>query len=307
MDTSGSHKAVITALAGNALIATIKFIVAVISGSSAMLAEAVHSSADAGNQVLLLFGGKRSKRPADVGHPFGHGKEEYYWSHLVAVILFSLGAAFSLYEGIEKCLHPEPVTSFLPIYLILGSSLLIEGYSWVVAIGAIRKQAAPGTSLMAILKESKDSDLVVISIEDTAALVGLAVALAGTAAVQISGNPLFDGAASVLIGVILGAMSVFLAGEMRKLLVGESIGRTKLRLVKEVLAQQSGVTGIGQIYSMQLGRNTCLIAARIDFDDAIPAGEVERIIFGLKKQIRGRVPEAEHVFIDATSLTGEIA
>ncbi|WP_243373216.1 cation diffusion facilitator family transporter [Geotalea sp. SG265] len=303
MDTSGSYKAVLTALAGNTLIATIKFIVAIISGSSAMLAEAVHSTADAGNQLLLLFGGKRSRRPADKGHPFGHGKEEYYWSHLVAVILFSLGAAFSLYEGIEKCLHPAPLASFLPIYAILGSSLLIEGYSWVVAIGAIRKHAPAGTPLIAILRESKDSDLVVISIEDTAALVGLAVALAGTAAVQVTGNPLFDGIASVLIGVILGAMSVFLANEMRKLLVGESIGREKLKRVREILGLQPGISSIGQIYSMQLGRNACLIAARIDFDDAIPAGEVERIICKCKEEIRAALPDAEHIFIDATSLT----
>lgn len=303
MDTSGSYKAVITALVGNTLIAAIKFIVAILSGSSAMLAEAVHSTADAGNQVLLLFGGKRSRRPADKGHPFGHGKEEYYWSHLVAVILFAMGAAFSLYEGIEKCLHPSPLTSFLPIYLILGSSLLIEGYSWIVAIRTIRKQAPAGTPLLEILRESKDSDLVVISIEDTAAMIGLAVALAGTAAVQISGNPLFDGAASVLIGVLLGAMSIFLANEMRKLLVGESIGRVKLRAVQEVLSQQKGITGIGDIFSMQLGRNACLIAVRVDFDDTLPAGDVERITLNLKEQIRAGMPEAEYIFIDATSLT----
>ena len=305
MKDQGSRKAVITALAGNSVIAAIKFVVAVISGSSAMLAEAVHSTADAGNQLLLLYGEKRSKRPADKGHPFGHGKEEYYWSHLVAVILFALGAAFSLYEGVEKLLHPTALERFLPIYLILGSSLLIEGYSWLVVLKEIRKKARPGTSLLAILKESKDSDLVVITVEDSAAMVGLTVALGGTLLTQLTDRVFFDAAASILIGIILGAMSLFLANEMRKLLVGESIPAEKLTAAREVMARAPGVERIGEIYSMQLGRSSCLLAVRVDFDDALGAGEVERIIKGMKEDISTRVPEAEHIFISAAALAAD--
>jgi cation diffusion facilitator family transporter len=297
MSKNSSMKAVLTALLMNAVITLIKGIVAVLSGSAAMTAEAVHSLADSGNQLLLLFGTRRGKRPADKGHPFGHGKEEYYWSNLVAIILFLLGAVYSLYEGIEKVIHPKPLERLSLVFLILGISLALEGYSWLVAVKGVRKEGAPGQSLLSLLRKSKDSNLVVIAVEDTAAIAGLAAALSGTILTAITGRPVFDGIASIIIGVLLTFMSLFLASEMRKLLVGEGIDPEKIRAVRDILTQYTEIERIMGVWSMQLGAESCILAVRLDFDDNIPAGRLEHLGGNIRKRILQAVPEAEHIFL----------
>jgi cation diffusion facilitator family transporter len=297
MSAKGSMKAVLTALVMNCLITLIKGIVAVLTGSAAMMAEAIHSLADSGNQILLIFGAKRSRRPADANHPFGHGKEEYYWSNLVAIILFLLGAVYSLYEGFEKVLHQAPLERAYLIFLILGVSVVLEGYSWLVAIRGIRQGAAKGQSLLSLLKKSKDSNLVVITVEDTAAMAGLLTALIGTTLAVVTGMPVFDGIASIAIGILLALMSLFLATEMRKLLVGESIDPAKIKAVREILAEYPEIDRVTGIWSMQLGAGSCILAIRLDFDDTIPAGRIEEAGGMIRQRILDAVPEAEHIFL----------
>ncbi len=262
-----------------------------------MMAEAVHSLADSGNQLLLIFGMRRSRRPADVNHPFGHGKEEYYWSNLVAVILFLLGAVYSLYEGVEKVLHRQPLERPILVFLVLGISAVLEGYSWLVALKGIRAGASRRVSLRSLLRESKDSNLIVIAVEDTAAMVGLVTALIGTLLAVFTGRPVFDGIASIVIGLLLGAMSLFLAAEMRKLLVGEAIDQGKVREVRNLLAEYPEIDRVVGVWTMQLGVGSCLIAVRLDFNDALPAGQLEALSAALRQRIRVVVPEAEHIFL----------
>jgi cation diffusion facilitator family transporter len=307
MSAKGSMKAVLTALVMNCLITLIKGVVAVLSGSAAMMAEAIHSLADSGNQVLLLFGAKRSRRPADANHPFGHGKEEYYWSNLVAIILFLLGAVYSLYEGIEKVLHQTPLERVYLIFPILGVSVALEGYSWLVAMRGIRQGAAQGQSLLSLLRKSKDSSLVVITVEDTAAMAGLVTALLGTTLAVVTGMPVFDGIASIVIGILLALMSLFLAAEMRKLLVGEAIDPSKIRAVREILAQYPEIDRVTGIWSMQLGAGSCILAIRLDFDDGIPAGRIEETGGVIRQRILEVVPEAEHIFLSLEPRVGDEA
>ena len=297
MSSTNSTRAVLTALAMNCAITLIKGVVALLSGSAAMMAEAIHSLADSGNQIILLFGMKRSRRAADANHPFGHGKEEYYWSNLVAIILFLLGAVYSLYEGIEKVLHPAPLERVSLIFLILGVSALLEGYSWLVAIRGMMSSGRPGKSLLALLKESKDANLVVITVEDTAAMAGLLTALVGTLLAVLTGRPVFDGLASIVIGLLLAGMSLFLASEMAKLLVGEGIDPEKLGEIRRILGDYAEIDRIVGIWSMQLGSGSCLIAVRLDFDDQVAAGRLEELGGELRQRILAAVPEAEHIFL----------
>ena len=305
MSNANSIRAVLTALAMNCAITLIKGVVALLSGSAAMMAEAIHSLADSGNQIILLFGMKRSRRAADVNHPFGHGKEEYYWSNLVAIILFLLGAVYSLYEGIEKVLHPAPLERVSLIFLILGVSVLLEGYSWMVAIRGIMSGGRPGQSLLSLLKESKDANLVVITVEDTAAMAGLLTALVGTLLAVLTGRPIFDGLASIVIGLLLAGMSLFLASEMAKLLVGEGIAPEKLGEIRRVLADYAEIDRVVGIWSMQLGSGSCLIAVRLDFADQVAAGRLEELGGEIRQRILAAVPEAEHIFLALEPITSK--
>ncbi len=213
---TGSSRVIYAALIGNGIIMVIKFMVAILTRSSAMMAEAVHSLADMGNQGLLLLGIRLSRRPADQEHAFGHGKEQYFWSFLVANLLFSLGALFSIYEGLNKLLHPHALERVYLIYLILGAAIIIEGYSFSLALGEFFRQKR-GAAFWLALKESKDPNLIVVLVEDAAALAGLLIAFFGTVLADITGLMLFDGVASIIIGLILAAVALYLANEMRQL------------------------------------------------------------------------------------------
>ena len=211
--------------------------------------------------------------------------------------LFLLGAVYSLYEGIEKVLHPAPLERVSLIFLILGVSVLLEGYSWLVAIRGMMSSGRPGKSLLALLKESKDANLVVITVEDTAAMAGLLTALVGTLLAVLTGRPVFDGLASIVIGLLLAGMSLFLASEMAKLLVGEGIDPEKLGEIRRILGDYAEIDRIVGIWSMQLGSGSCLIAVRLDFDDQVAAGRLEELGGELRQRILAAVPEAEHIFL----------
>lgn len=273
----------------------VKLAAALVTRSAGMLAEAVHSFADTGNQVLLLLGYKRSRKTADDDHPFGYGKEEYFWSFIVAILLFALGGVYSVYEGVHKLMHPEELQHLYINFAILGVAVAAEGYSWWVA----RKAVGGGSvsEVYAGLVESKDAGTVVVFVEDTGALIGLGVALLGNLLAYFTHDPMYDAASSIIIGLLLFALTYFLANEMRKLIVGERIGEMHLDAVKRTITAHPHVKAIGKIKSMQLGSGECIIAAYVDFEDTLRDIELERTMRALESAIQREVPSARHVYL----------
>lgn len=273
----------------------VKLAAALVTRSAGMLAEAVHSFADTGNQVLLLLGYKRSQKTADEDHPFGYGKEEYFWSFIVAILLFALGGVYSVYEGVHKLLHPEELKHLYINFAILGVAVAAEGYSWWVA-----RQAIGGSSVSQIydeLVESKDAGKVVVFVEDTGAMIGLGVALLGNLLAFLTHNPMYDAISSIIIGLLLFALTYFLANEMRKLIIGERIDGRQLSIAMRIIAEHPHVKAVGQIKSMQLGSGECIIAAYIDFEDTLRDAELELTMNSIRSDIQSKVPSAKHVYL----------
>jgi cation diffusion facilitator family transporter len=296
MSSSGSRKVIFAALAGNLAIAVTKFAAAAYTGSSAMLSEAIHSSVDTGNQGLLLLGLKRAARPPDASHPFGHGMELYFWAFVVALMIFALGGAFSIYEGIHKVLEPEPVSDAWVNYVVLGLSIVFEGYSFTVAFKEFRG-AHQGEAFWQAIRASKDPSVFAVLLEDSAALAGLVVALAGVALSQWLDMPMLDGAASIVIGLLLIATAVFLARETLSLLTGESASRRSLAQVQALLAADRRVAAVDEILSMQLGPREVLMALTIDFRDDLAGEEVERAAAELTLAVEQAHPEITRLFM----------
>lgn len=273
----------------------IKLAAALVTRSAGMLAEAVHSFADTGNQVLLLLGYKRSQKAADEAHPFGYGKEEYFWSFIVAMLLFTLGGVYSVYEGVHKLLHPEELRHLYINFAILGIAVVAEGYAWLVA-----RKALGGSSPSEMyhrLVESKDAGNVVVFVEDTGALIGLGVALLGNLLAFFTHDPMYDAISSIIIGLLLFALTYFLANEMRKLIIGERIDGSQLSIAVRIMAEHPHVKAVGQIKSMQLGSGECIIAAYIDFEDTLRDAELELTMNSLRSDIQSKVPSAKHVYL----------
>jgi cation diffusion facilitator family transporter len=243
---SGSLKVIYAAIAANLGIAVSKFIVAGITGSAAMLAEGIHSAVDTGNELLLLIGERNSAKPPDAKHPFGYGKELYFWALIVALSVFSLGGGLSIYHGIDALRHPEPLQDPTWNYVVLGVSALFEGYSWNVSRKALNKRRKPGSSLWQTMRASKDASVFTVFIEDSAALIGLAIAALGIVLGHAFDNPYFDPAASVLIGLLLVGAAFTLARETGALLVGESIGADATRKVRGVFEQDPAIERLEQ-------------------------------------------------------------
>jgi cation diffusion facilitator family transporter len=296
MSSSGSRKVIFAALAGNLAIAVTKFAAAAYTGSSAMLSEAIHSSVDTGNQGLLLLGLKRAARPPDASHPFGHGMELYFWAFVVALLIFALGGAFSIYEGIHKVLQPEAVTDAWVNYVVLGLSILFEGYSFSVALHEFRQTHADEPFWQAI-RASKDPGVFAVLLEDSAALAGLVVALLGVGLSQLLHMPALDGAASIVIGLLLVATAVFLARETLSLLTGESASRRSLTQVKALLAADRRVAAVDEMLSMQLGPREVLLALTIDFREDLSGEEVESAAAELTLAVERMHPEITRLFM----------
>jgi cation diffusion facilitator family transporter len=295
---SGVH-AVKVAFFVNLGIFVIKLAAALITRSAGMLAEAVHSFADTGNQVLLLLGYKRSQKTADEAHPFGYGKEEYFWSFIVAILLFALGGIYSVYEGVHKLLHPEELQHLYINFAILGVAVAAEGYSWWVA-----RKAIGGGSVSQIynkLVDSKDAGNVVVFVEDTGAMIGLGVALVGNLLAFLTHDPMYDAISSVIIGLLLLGLTYFLANEMRKLIIGERIDDAHLAMAKRIILEHPHVKDVGQIKSMQLGSGECIIAACVDFVDTLQDIELERTMFSIRSDILSKVPSAKHIYIQLSN------
>lgn len=298
---SGSKKIIFAALLGNTLIAITKFVAATITGSSAMLSEAIHSLVDTGNQGLLLYGMKRAKKPADKDFPFGHGKEIYFWSFIVAILIFALGGGISVYEGIHHLLHPQPTTNPLINYLVLGLAIVFEGAAWFLALREFRRTKGENGYIDAI-NQTKDPSVLVVLFEDSAAMLGLFVALIGVALTQITGNVYFDGSASILIGFILIGTAIWLARETKGLLIGESAEPQIVQGIREIVQESTVIEDINEILTMHMGPDFILVTLSADFVDNISADIVEDQIAALDLQIKARFPRVKRVFIEAEKL-----
>lgn len=293
---SGSKKVIYAALAGNFLIAATKFVAAALTGSSAMLSEGIHSLVDTGNGFLLLYGLRRAARPADRTHPYGHGREIYFWSFVVALLVFALGAGVSFYEGVVHVREPEPIRSPTVNYAVLALSVLFEGYSWSVALKEFR-HAKGNLGWWQAVRRSKDPSVYTVLFEDSAALLGLAVALAGILAAEVFAVPELDGVASLGIGLILAATAVFLAREAKGLLMGEAASPEVEDQVKAVAAADPAVHRVNGIVTTHLGPTQVIATLSLEFDDAASVAEVEAAVERIEARLKAELPIVTGLFV----------
>lgn len=295
---SGSKKVIYAALIGNSLIALTKFSAAFITGSSAMLSEGIHSLVDTGNQVLLLHGLKQAKKPADEKFPYGHGKEIYFWSFIVAILIFALGGGISIYEGIQHLQHPKAIEKPLINYIVLGMAILFEGAAWLFAFREFTRAKGKWGYFEAV-QRGKDPSLFVVLFEDTAAMLGLMVALVGIALTDITGILYFDGMASVIIGLILVGTAIWLAYETKGLLIGESANASVVRGIRKILQGYTQVEHINEILTMHMGPDFVLVNISVDFNNNETANSVESVISEIDKTIKADYPQIKRIFIEA--------
>jgi len=300
MAATGTHNSstmvVYAALAGNLAIAVTKFVAFVLTGSSAMLTEAIHSSVDTGNQGLLLLGLTRARKPPSETHPFGYGMEVYFWAFVVALLIFALGGAFSIYEGVLKIFRPEPIERAWINFLVIGLAILFEGGSFLVAWKEFRVLTR-GTPLLRAIRRSKDPSVFAVLLEDGAALAGLAIAALGVAGSAVFGIPWADGAASVAIGVLLVLVAIFLANETRSLLTGESASPRIVEEVRQMLAADPRIDTVAEVLSMHLGPQEILLGVTLDFHDDLTAGEIEDAADDFAVRIRTIDERITRVFV----------
>jgi len=300
MAAHSSRLVIYAALAGNALIAATKFAAAAYTGSSAMLSEAVHSVVDTGNQLLLLHGLRRSARPPDRFHPFGYGRELYFWAFVVALLIFAGGAGISFYEGLHKLRDPTPVQNVHVNYIVLGLAMLFEAGAWWIAFRAFR--AAKGDlGYLAAVRRSKDPAVFTILFEDSAAMLGLVVALLGIGLGQLLELPALDAIASLGIALILAGTAVLLAYECKGLLIGEGVHPETRQGIEALLAERGEILRVNEHRSMHLGPEEVLLNLSLDFASELSADQVEAAIAELEQAIRRRYPEIRRVFIEAQS------
>jgi cation diffusion facilitator family transporter len=293
---------VLVAGAANLAIAIAKIVAGFLSGSSAMLAEGAHSVADTVNELFLLTAITRSKKPADVRHPFGYGMERYFWSLLAAVGIFVLGAGYSVYEGIHALFHPEPVEALVVAYIVLGISFVFEGTSWLKALLQLKREA--GQERVGILTHvftTPDPTVKTVAFEDTAALVGILLAAAGLTLHAVTGNGVYDGIASILIGLLLVGVAISLGSSSKRNLIGEALPPHVRDGLTDVINETAGVDVVVELLTMRLGPDDVLVAARVDVDDSRSGGDVEQVADEVEKRVREHYPEVRHVFLDPTS------
>ena len=295
MSTHGSNKAIVFALAGNLLIAVIKYIVAFITGSTAMLAESIHSTADSFNQVLLLIGHKQAKKSPSEMHSFGYANEVFFWSLMVAVLLFFVGALFSIYEGFHKLFHPEALSNIYWIFAVLISSILIEAKSFQVAFGEFRKTTK--LPFFKAIKASTQVSLVVVVLEDSAAMTGLLIVLISTLLAWLV-NPIFDAVGSIFVGLLLLAVSILLIAEVKNLIVGESMPREKRQMIRNVIHRFKKIKHINRMQTMVMGDSKYLVLLSVDVDYDIKASAAEDLIEQVKIDLKREIPEAGNIYIE---------
>jgi cation diffusion facilitator family transporter len=293
---TASTRTLVIALLANLGIAASKFVAAAITGSSAMLTEGVHSVVDSTNQLLLMWGRRAAKKPPDEYHPFGYGRELYFWSFVVAVLVFALGAGVSIYEGIIHIADPEEAVSPLIAYLVLLVAFVLEGWSTLEAFREF-KAAKGSTGWFLAIRQSKDPAAFIVLLENGAAMAGIVAAAIGLMLSQLTGNPFFDGAASVVIGVILGLTALLLAYESKGLLIGEAANPELARGLRELVSGKPGVVGVGNILTVHSSPDQVTAMINVDFDNKMLAGKVERIVQDLEVEARERWPYVRWLFI----------
>lgn len=306
MAASTSKNVIFAALAGNLAIAVTKLVAALFTGSAAMMSEAIHSAVDTGNQIILLIGLRRAARPATETHPFGHGLQLYFYTFVVAVLIFGVGAVISILHGVERIRSPEPIENAWVNYLILGLSVLFEGASWTVAFKAFNKERE-GRPFFSVIRSSKDPTVFTVLFEDTAALAGLVVALVGVVASHVFNLPMLDGAASVVIGLILAVTAGFLAFESQSLLTGEAADPATREGIRAIAEAEPGVEGLNDARTMHFGPNEILVALSLDFRNDLTAGNVEDTVARLEQKIRAAFPQAGRIYIEAQSFASHSA
>ena len=299
-----SKVAIYGAIAANVAIAITKFAVAGVTGSSAMLSEGIHSAVDTFNGGLLLIGLKLSQRPATPEHPFGHGKELYFWSLIVAVLIFGLGGGVSFYEGVQHIRHPEPLRDPLWNYIVLGAAAVFEGASFTIALRQFLKEAG-STPFWEALRRSKDPTNYTVLAEDAAALIGLLVAAVGIALSHRFAMPELDGAASLVIGVLLAGVAILLIRESHGLLIGEGIRPETARAIRSLALAQPAVRDVGRVLSMYIGPDDVLVTMDLDFADGTQAADAGAAIAALERQVRERFPMIKRLFIEAGAAPGQ--
>jgi cation diffusion facilitator family transporter len=304
MRKHSDKKVIYAALMGNSAIAVMKFIAAGISGSAAMLAEGFHSVADSGNQIMLLVGHHRAEKPPDDNHPFGYGKELYFWAFVVSVSIFFVGAALSIYQGIHKLIHPEPVRSLILPLVVLGLAMIFEACPWWIAFSEARKiKTRKGfTSFMDMAVRSKNPTALVVLFEDTAALIGLLVAVTGITLAYTTQMSIFDGIASILIGAVLLVLALFLARETKELLIGESAGRMDREKIHKAICTMPEIRQCGSLLTMHLGPDDILVNIDVEFVDGLSTDEVETAIARIEERVKEAVPAATKIYIEAQAL-----
>ena len=293
---TASNRTLVIALLANLGIAASKFAAAFVTGSSAMLTEGVHSVVDSTNQLLLMWGRRQAKKPPDKNHPFGYGRELYFWSFVVAVLVFSLGAGVSIYEGIIHISEPEPAVSPVVAYGVLLLAFLLEGWSTLEAFKEFR-EAKGRLGWFEAIRRSKDPPAFIVLLENGAAMAGIAAAALGLFLAQLTSDPFYDGAASIVIGAILGITAFVLAYESKGLLIGEAADPDLVRDLRKLAGGKSGVVGVGHVLTVHSSPDQVLAMINVDFDDRILAGEVERIVCDVELEARERWPQVRRLFI----------
>jgi cation diffusion facilitator family transporter len=296
---ASSRSAIYGAMAANVAITATKFIVASITGSSAMLAEGIHSAVDSGNSALLLVGTKLSERPPNAQHPFGHGKELYFWSLIVAVMIFGMGGGVSFYEGVLHVLHPEPMRNPVWNYVVIDAAAVFEGSSFCIALRQFRRQTG-GRPFWQSLHTSKDPSVYTVLAEDGAALLGLAVAAVGVYASQRFNQPSYDGAASMVIGLILAAVAVLLVLEARDLLVGEGIRPSTADAIHAIAMGHDSLTWVDRPLSMYIGRDEVLVTMDVRFRDGLALDAVTSTIASIEADVRKKFPMIKRIYVRVT-------
>ncbi|HEY0271066.1 MAG TPA: cation diffusion facilitator family transporter [Sphingomonas sp.] len=292
----GGKRVVYTALAGNLAIAATKLVAALLTGSSSMLTEAIHSAVDTGNQGLLLYGMKRSRRAPDIVHPLGYGRELYFWSFIVALLIFTGGAGVSLYEGVAHIRHPAPIDRPLLNFIVLGAAFLFEGSSWYVAHREFRR-AQGDMGWWEALRRSKDPTTFVVLFEDSAALVGIVIAAVFIGLSIAMDDPRLDGVGSILIGILLGVVAFLLARESKGLLIGERANPALSADIAAIARREAGVCAVNNVLTVHLAPDQVLVTISLDFDDSLDTRRIEAAVTAIERQARAAHPEIVNVFI----------
>lgn len=298
MSANASTKVIIAALIGNTAISITKFFAAFTTGSSAMLSEGIHSLVDTGNQILLLYGLKQAKKPADEEFPFGHGKEIYFWSFIVAILIFAVGSGVSIYEGIRHVMHPVQIENPMVNYIVLGLAMVFEGGAWFFAFKEFGKVKGKRGYIEAV-QRGKDPSMFVVLFEDSAALLGLLIAMLGIWLTQVTGIPFFDGLASILIGVILGGTAIWLAIETKGLLIGEGANKEVISSIRQITESFDEVEKVNELLTMHMGPDFILVNISIRFRRRQLTREIELVIQELDSKIKAEHEMVKRIFVEA--------